>query len=117
MILHTLDLRRYLVARIIERGGEVTTAELVHDLTVAGFEVAGRPGKTVSDALRAELARHRIVRVERGVYAEAAIPRSTRYRILAVARALRSDAVLSHCRETPPAGCLTTVRQAAVQQT
>ena len=110
MILHTLDLRRYLVACIIERGGEATTADLVGDLRDAGFGVAGRPGKTVSDALRAELARHRIVRVERGVYAEAAIPRSTRYRILAVARALRSDAVLSHTRETPPVDRPTTVR-------
>lgn len=115
MILHTLDLRRYLVACIIERGGEATTADLVADLSDAGFEVAGRPGKTISDALRAELARHRIVRLERGVYAEAPIPRSTRYRILATARSLRSDAALSHCRETAPAPCLTTVRQAPVR--
>ena len=35
-----------------------------------------------------------------GVYAEATIARSTRYRILAVARSLRSDAALSHSRET-----------------
>ena len=84
MILHTLELRRYLIARIIERGG----AASVDDLADAGFEVAGRPSKTVSDALRPEVTRHRLVRLERGVYAEATIARSTRYRILAVGRSV-----------------------------
>lgn len=103
MILHTLELRRFLVARIIERGGEASIADLVDDLADAGFTVAGRDSKTISDALRAELARGRVVRVERGIYAEARIPRSTRYRILRVARQLRDAAsgeALSHSRET-----------------
>ena len=51
MILHTLELRRYLIARIIERGGAASVANLVDDLADAGFEVAGRPSKTVSDVL------------------------------------------------------------------
>ena len=51
MILHTLELRRYLIARIIERGGAASVADLVDDLADAGFEVAGRPSKSVSDAL------------------------------------------------------------------
>ena len=94
MIPHTLELRRYLIARIIERGGAASVANLVDDLADAGFEVAGRPSKTVSDALRPDVTRHRLVRLERGVYAEATIARSTRYRILAVARSLRSAAAL-----------------------
>ena len=94
MILHTLELRRYLIARIIERGGAASVANLVDDLADAGFEVAGRPSKTVSDALRPDVTRHRLVRLERGVYAKATIARSTRYLILAVARSLRSAAAL-----------------------
>ncbi|MEL0139365.1 MAG: hypothetical protein VW800_03245 [Acidimicrobiaceae bacterium] len=115
MILHTLELRRYLIARIIERGGAASVADLVDDLADAGFEVAGRPSKTVSDALRPDVTRHRLVRLERGVYAEATIARSTRYRILAVARSLRSAAALSHRRETAATTRLTTVRQPSSQ--
>lgn len=103
MILHTLELRRYLVARIIERGGATAISTLVEDLADGGFSVAGRESKTISDALRAEVARGRVVRVERGVYAEADIPRSTRYRILRVARRLRTASLnerLSHTRGT-----------------
>ena len=103
MILHTLDLRRYLVARIVERGGEASISALVQDLADDGFTVAGRDSKTISDALRAELARGRVVRVERGVYAEARIPKTTRYRILRVARRLRTAALekkMSHTRGT-----------------
>ena len=48
MILHTLELRRYLIARIIERGGAASVTDLVDDLADAGFEVAGRPSKTLS---------------------------------------------------------------------
>ena len=43
MILHALELRRYLIARIIERGGAASVANLVDDLADAGFEVRGRP--------------------------------------------------------------------------
>ena len=50
-----------------------------------------------------------------GVYAEATIARSTRYRILAVARSLRSAAALSHRRETAATTRLTTVRQPSSQ--
>ena len=96
MILHTLELRRYLIARIIERGGAASVADLVDDLADAGFEVAGRPSKTVSDVLRPDVTRHRLVRLERGVYAEATIARS-------------------HRRETAATTRLTTVRQPSSQ--
>ena len=115
MILHALELRRYLIARIIERGGAASVANRVDDLADAGFEVAGRPSKTVSDALRPDVTRHRLVRLERGGDAEATIARSTRYRILAVARSLRSAAALSHRCETAATTRLTTVRQSSSQ--
>ena len=66
MILHALEFRRYLIARIIERGGAASVANLVDDLADPGFEVRGRPSKTVSDALRPDVTRHRLVRLERG---------------------------------------------------
>jgi hypothetical protein len=51
---------------------ELTTA--VED---AGLQAEGRPGKAISDALRTEVARGRVVRVGRGRYAAGAAPRTT----------------------------------------
>lgn len=90
MILYPLELRRYLVVRIFERGGDATVAELVADLEAEGFMVPGRPSRTISDAFRAEVARGRVVRVARGLYAVGRVPRTTKHRMVHDVAALRT---------------------------
>lgn len=79
---------RYVLCDIIasQGGGTCTVAELVTALDRWGFELGGRPSKEISDALRTEVARGRVVRVGRGRYRTGSIPGSTRRRIRKVAR-------------------------------
>ena len=49
-----IDLRYQLTDLIMRSGRRRTVKELVEALTAAGFTIAGRPSKTVSDVLRAE---------------------------------------------------------------
>ena len=89
MLLYPLEIRRYLVVRLFERGGEATITELVDDLHGEGFGVPGRPSRTVSDALRTEVARGRVVRVTRGLYALGHVPRTTKHRMVHTVASLR----------------------------
>jgi hypothetical protein len=57
-----------------------------------GFDVAGRPSKVVSDALRYEIAHGRVRRLKRGRYGPVSMPPSTEYRIHQRALALRDEA-------------------------
>ena len=50
-------------------------------MEAAGFRITGRPGKVVSDHLRAEVNRGRVVRLGRGRYRAGVIPGSTRRRM------------------------------------
>ncbi len=70
-------------------GGVVTVAELVTQLRAEGFVFAGRPSKIISDALRWEVRRGRVERLERGVYRWVGAPQSTRSRIQRRVRAVR----------------------------
>lgn len=82
-----LELRYVLCDLIAARGGAVcTVAELVRELERGGFELGGRPSKEISDALRWEVARGRVVRVGRGRYRTGGIPGATRRRIRKVVR-------------------------------
>lgn len=85
--LHSLELR-YLLTDLIASGpGRAwTVAELVEVLEQAGFEIPDRASKTVSDQLRWEVGRGRVVRVGRGRYRMGSIPGSTRRRIRTAAR-------------------------------
>lgn len=85
-----LDLR-YVLTTYLVREGPLNVARLVALLHRDGFEVRGRPSKAVSDALRWEVARRRVVRTSRATYAIGTIPRSTARRIRA-----RSDALHQH---------------------
>ncbi|HEY4376418.1 MAG TPA: hypothetical protein VGM93_04640 [Acidimicrobiales bacterium] len=78
--LRSWDLRYFLTLTIAERG-VTTVRELVAALDREGFAVAGRPSKTISDTLRHEVAKGRVIRVARGRYARGWIPRSTEYRM------------------------------------
>lgn len=75
-----LDLR-YLLTTYVHERGVVTVDELVDWLEYQGFEVEGRASKVLSDALRWECARERVIRVGRGRYRQGYMPRATAYRI------------------------------------
>lgn len=63
-----------------------TPTELGEALAVRGFHVGGRPAKEISDALRAEVNRGRVLRVGRGRYRSGTVPASTRRRTRSVVR-------------------------------
>jgi hypothetical protein len=74
-------LRFVLLAEIRARGS-MNVGEMVEFLCEQGYEVEGRPSKVVSDALRWEVARGRVVRVRRGVYRYGRVPSSTARRVV-----------------------------------
>jgi len=88
---------RYVLASIISAtrpsasnpAGVVTVAQLVAQLQADGFVFAGRPSKVISDALRWEVRRGRVARLDRGVYRWVGAPQSTRSRISRRVRAVR----------------------------
>jgi hypothetical protein len=86
---------RYVLTMQLSQNGPATVVELIDELDRHGFCTRGRPPKAVSDALRWEIARGRVRRLGRGVYAVAYIPHSTEYRIINRVRALRESAHLS----------------------
>ena len=72
---------RYLLTILLHRSGPLTVARLVTLLEAEGFAVRGRPSKEISDALRWEVGRKRVVRLGRGRYAPGVMPPSTERRI------------------------------------
>lgn len=72
---------RYVLTMLLHQHGPLTVARLVTLLHDQGFTVRGRASKEVSDALRWEIGRRRVVRLGRGRYAPGTIPPSTRRRI------------------------------------
>ena len=72
---------RYVLTTHLRRHGEQSVAELVARLEAEGDRLVGRPSKVVSDALRWEIRRGRVVRTGWGTYASGHIPRGTWHRI------------------------------------
>ncbi|MGW0161238.1 hypothetical protein ACWDUN_18210 [Mycobacterium sp. NPDC003323] len=72
---------RYLLVWMLWDEGPCGVSELVDRLASFGFGVDGRPSKTISDALRWEVRRGRLMRPYRDWYMLGDIPRSTEYRI------------------------------------
>lgn len=91
MQLSGLDLRYALTTVLLRAGVPLTVPELVHALERDGFRSWERPSKAVSDALRWEIGRGRVVRVRRGVYVVGAMPKQTRSRITRRVADLRSE--------------------------
>ncbi len=83
---------RYTLTRLLVISGQMTVTDLCAALERWGFDVAGRPTKTVSDALRWEMRRGRAVRVGHGLYGAGYSPRGTDARITARVQALREEA-------------------------
>ena len=65
---------RYLLTTYLFDHGPATVGELIEAMTYRGFGVAGRPSKSVSDALRWEMVHGRIYRLRRGRYGPASMP-------------------------------------------
>ena len=85
------ELRCVLTLHLFQHG-PATLADLIDMLDFHGFGVAGRASRTVSDALRCEMAHERVRRLRRGRYGPASMPRATEYRIHQRALALRAEA-------------------------
>jgi hypothetical protein len=89
VVVRRTELRYLLVSYVFEHGA-ATVQELVDALTVQGFDLGSRPSKLVSDALRCETQRGRVIRVGWGRYRSGSMPRSTEYRIDQRVDALRA---------------------------
>jgi hypothetical protein len=86
-----LTLRRILTWYIVSARRTVTVSELVSWVAGVGLELPSRPSKLISDKLRADVARGRIIRVGRGRYTAGAMPDTTWRRIRGVAQQALRD--------------------------
>ncbi len=90
-ILRGTDLR-YTLTRLIQVLGPMTVSDLCAQLENLNFGVEGRPTKVVSDALRWEMGRDRVIRRGRGLYGEGWAPSGTAYRIVDRVESLKVEA-------------------------
>ena len=74
------NLRHFIIGEARKRDW-ISIAELIQAAEQQGFSVAGRPSKAISDALRWEVRRDRIRKLERGEYRIGSIPRTSERRI------------------------------------
>ena len=72
---------RFLLVDELAKRDSMTVAEMVVMVRRYGFDLGGRESKIISDALRWELARGRVVKLARGVYRYGKVPISTARRI------------------------------------
>ncbi len=71
---------RWVVCVLLHDAGKTMSVhDIVTVLQSTGYVIAGRPGKTVSDALRWEVGRGRVVQAKRGSYSAGFMQRSTEY--------------------------------------
>ena len=103
---------RFVLVNELARHGTLSVAEMVVIVRRYRFDLGGRESKIISDALRWELARGRVVKLARGVYRYGRLPPSTarRIRIFAVT-AIRWMQIVAPTRtkplpdsQTPPPG-------------
>lgn len=81
------ELRYLAVAELIESGRPMTARELAATIQQRGLTIrATKPNKAVSDALRWEVAKGRVVKPARGVFVAGRMPRSTKSWICGRAR-------------------------------
>ena len=90
-----LELRYLLTTLLLEAGARMKLNALVDAVAHEGFVLRGRPSKVVSDALRWEIGRGRVVRHGRGIYAPGTMPRQTKSRIRRRVRLLRDHVATS----------------------
>jgi hypothetical protein len=89
-LLRGIELRYVLTVALLDGNREVTIPELARVIGECGFRVGGRPSKTISDALRWEVGKGRVLRLGRARYGPGRLPRSTewwiRRRVASLAR-------------------------------
>lgn len=86
------DLRALLVVILVDADGPLTVAQLVGLLSSAQVELPGRPSKAVSDSLRWEICKGRVVKVGHATYCAGVVPRTTLRRLRQRASAGASSA-------------------------
>jgi hypothetical protein len=86
--MRSLHIRYLVIDALMRSPNPLSLNDLATALACNGHDLGPTPNKVISDLLRTELARGRVVRVERGVYRVGAVPASTAYRIRSVARKL-----------------------------
>lgn len=79
--LRGLNLRSWLVLQLADTHGSMTVAQLVERLATSDLVAGDRASKAISDALRWEIRRGRVVRLERGRYTLGRLARSTQRRM------------------------------------
>lgn len=89
VVVDSRDLR-YLLTEYLFSYGPLPVDRLVTLLHADGFAVHGRPSKVVSDALRWEVGRKRVVRSGRGRYEPGVLPPTTARRLRKRTTALRA---------------------------
>ena len=77
---------RFVLVNELANHGTLTVAEMVVIVGRYGFDLDGRESKIISDALRWEVARGRVVKLARGVYGYGKVAVSTARRIRIFAR-------------------------------
>jgi hypothetical protein len=93
---------RFVLTGELQQRGTMTVAEMVVFLAERGYDLNGRPSKTISDSLRWEVARGRVIRVRRGVYRYGRPPRTTARRIQLFAQRCDAWIVAVMRSEVPP---------------
>jgi hypothetical protein len=83
---------RYVLTMQLSSHGPASIPELADALAWHGFGVAGRPSKSIADALRWEMGYGRVRRLGRGLYGPDCMPRGTEHRINKRVMALRRQA-------------------------
>jgi hypothetical protein len=96
--LRTIELR-YALTLYLFQHGPTTVTDLIDALYYQGFDIPGRASKSVSDALRSEVANGRVRRLRRGLYGPGEMPRATEHRIHKRVLALRDEAALMAGRD------------------
>jgi hypothetical protein len=91
MQLRAIELR-YVVTMHLLNHGPASISELAEAVAWQGFAIAGRPSKSISDALRWEMGYGRVRRLGRGLYGPGWLPRGTEHRIHKRVLALRHKA-------------------------
>lgn len=98
------ELRYVLCLMLLDRGRTMTVPDLLEGLDRQGLSVVGRASKAVSDALRWERRRGRVVRLDRGRYRTGAIPRSTIWWLRQQVREMEAHAVARNLDPGPWSG-------------
>ena len=92
---------RFVLVDHIRRNQTMSVAQMVLALGHEGYTIPGRPSKVISDALRWEVARGRVRRVGRGLYAYGRVPKTTARRIRLLASKGRAWLMATQNLESP----------------